>query len=167
MIRIHTIPSALSALLILGAGCAARRNSPPPAYVAPPPAYTPPPPAPAAAPAPVPLERWAEVHPQAARELGDWARAHPQAARRFFEWDGHHPERAQEFVGWTTAHPSDGLNAFVATHPGWPFFNEVMKQHRPAADAFMAWCRRHPPAAEALMHHPRGLQWAGHNLYRM
>jgi hypothetical protein len=31
----------------------------------------------------------------------------------------------------------------------------------------MAWCRRHPPAAQALMNHPRALEWVGHNLYRM
>ena len=29
----------------------------------------------------------------------------------------------------------------------------------------MAWCRRHPRAAEELMNHPRGLEWAGHHLY--
>ena len=60
-----------------------------------------------------------------------------------------------------------GLDAFVRTHPGWPFFNEIMERHRPAAEGFMAWCRRHPPAAQALMNHPRGLEWAGHHLYQM
>jgi hypothetical protein len=141
-------------------GCA---TAPPPAYAPPPPAYAPPPPAPGS----VPLERWADVHPEAARELGDWTRAHPQAARRFFDWDGHHPEKAHEFVFWTIAHPAEGLDAFAATHPGWPFFNEVMARHRPAAEAFMFWCRRHPPAAEALMNHPRALEWVGHHLYQM
>jgi hypothetical protein len=124
-------------------------------------------PPPTMAPAPVPLERWAQVHPEAARELGDWARNHPEAAQRFFEWDGRHPEKAHEFVTWTVTQPSGGLDAFVATHPGWPFFKDVVERHRPAGEAFIVWCRRHPAAAEALMNHPRGLEWAGHHLYKM
>src|SRR5580704_13757630 len=68
--------------LSLLAGCYGAAPPPPPAgpppppYAAappPPPPYAPPPAAPP--PGPVPLERWAEVHPEAARELGDWARA--------------------------------------------------------------------------------------------
>ena len=159
--------ASLCTLSTLGLSCATRGSPPPPPspMVAPPPSLGPPPVS--ASPEPVPLERWAEHHPQAARELGDWAHTHPQAARRFFEWDGHHPERAHEFVTWTVTHPAEGLDTFVRTHPGWPFLNEAMARHRPAAEAFMAWCRRHPPAAEALMHHPRGLEWAGHNIYRM
>lgn len=143
--------------LMAGASCATRGNPPPP------PAY----PAPAGPPGEAPLERWAERHPEAARELGDWAHTHPEAARRFFEWDGHHPERAHELVEWTLAHPGEGPEAFARSHPGWPFANEVMLRHRPASEGFMAWCRRHPPAARSLMSHPRGLQWAGHNLYRL
>ena len=54
---------------------------------------------------------------------------------------------------------------FVATHRGWPVFDEIMERHRPAAETFMAWSRRHPQAAEALMNHPHGLEWAGHHLY--
>jgi hypothetical protein len=146
--------AALGVLVSLSAGCAT--SAPPPVGYAPPPA-----------PGPVPLEHWADVHPEAARELGDWARAHPQAARRFFDWDGHHPEKSHEFVTWTITHPGEGLDAFAYTHQGWPFFNEVMARHRPAAEAFMFWCRRHPPAAEALMNHPRALEWAGHHLYQM
>jgi hypothetical protein len=115
----------------------------------------------------VPLEQWAQVHPQAARELGDWARTHPPAAQLFFQWDGQHPDRSQIFVLWTIEHPMQGIDAFVATHPGWPFFDQIMQTHRPAAELFMAWCRRHPPAAQALMSHPRALEWVGRNLYRM
>jgi hypothetical protein len=143
-------------------GCVHAHAAPPPP--APPPPVAAPPPAPSG---PVPLERWAEVHPEAARELGDWAHAHPQAAQRFFEWDAHHPEKSHEFVTWTITHPAQGIDAFISTHPRWPFFDKSMAKHRPAAEAFMAWCRRHPPAAEALMNHPRALEWAGHNLYKM
>ena len=111
------------------------------------------------------LERWSENHPQASRELGEWVREHPQAARIFFEWDGTHPERSKEFVTWAIAHPAQPIATFIATHPGWPRFDELASSHRPAANAFMGWCRRHPPAAEALMHHPGGLRWAGDHLY--
>lgn len=147
--------AALGVLASVSVGCAT--SAPPPAGYAPPPA----------APGPVALEHWADVHPEAARELGDWVRAHPQAARRFFDWDGHHPDKSHEFVTWTITHPAEGLDAFAFTHEGWPFFNEVMARHRPAAEAFMFWCRRHPPAAEALMNHSRALEWAGHHLYQM
>jgi hypothetical protein len=40
-----------------------------------------------------------------------------------------------------------------------------MRDHQPAANAFMGWCRHHPEAAEKLMSHPGGLNWAGHHLY--
>jgi len=147
--------AALGVLASVSVGCAT--SAPPPAGYAPPPA----------APGPVALEHWADVHPEAARELCDWVRAHPQAARHFFDWDGHHPDKSHEFVTWTITHPAEGLDAFAFTHEGWPFFNEVMARHRPAAEAFMFWCRRHPPAAEALMNHSRALEWAGHHLYQM
>jgi hypothetical protein len=111
------------------------------------------------------LERWSENHPEAARELGVWVREHPNAAPLFFEWDGHHPEKSREFVFWTIASPAQPLEAFVAAHPGWPLFDRIMESHRPAAETFMAWCRRHPPAAQALMAHPGALDWAGRHLY--
>jgi len=165
--RLSTRTMPVLAITCAFFGCASVPTAPmpppgPPPSPAPPPGYAPPAPS-----GPVALERWAEVHPEAARELGDWAHAHPQAAQRFFEWDGHHPEKSHEFVTWTIMHPAQGIDAFIATHPRWPFFDEIMAKHRPAADAFMAWCRRHPPAAEALMNHPRALEWAGHNLYKM
>ncbi len=111
------------------------------------------------------LEQWSGNHPRASEELGGWVRTHPSAATRFFEWDAHHPERAHEFVTWTIYHPEQPIEGFVATHPGWPMFDQIAMSHRPGADAFMAWCRRHPQAAEALMNHPGGLSWAGHHLY--
>lgn len=111
------------------------------------------------------IERWSENHPAASQELGIWVRTHPQAAALFFEWDGHNPARSQEFVMWSIQHPAQPIDGFVATHPGWQYFDKIAETHRPAADAFMAWSRRHPQAAEALMHHPGGLDWAGHHLY--
>lgn len=111
------------------------------------------------------IEQWSANHPEAARELGIWVQQHPQAAAVFFEWDGHHPERSREFVTWAITHPAQPIEAFVAGHPGWPYFDRIMEAHRPAAEAFMGWCRRHGPAAETLMRHPGGLLWAGNHLY--
>ena len=135
--------AALSTLVLL-AGCA-----------------TAPPPRPANA-----IDVWAGNHPEAARELGEWVRAHPQAASLFFRWDGEHPIKSHDFVTWTITHPGQNLDAFVIAHPGWPYFDQIMERHRPAAEAFMFWARRHPAAAEALMNHPRGLEWAGRHLYQ-
>jgi hypothetical protein len=111
------------------------------------------------------MEQWSANHPQASQELGVWVQTHPDAAARFFEWDGHHPERAHELVTWSIYHPAQPIEGFVATHPGWQYFDQIALHHRPAADAFMAWCRRHAQASEALMSHPGGLDWAGHHLY--
>jgi hypothetical protein len=116
-------------------------------------------------PASASIDRWADNHLQASQELGEWVRNHPDGAARFFEWDGHNPERSKEFVTWTLVHPSENIDAFVVTHRGWPVFDQIMERHRPAAETFMGWARRHPQAAESLMNHPRGLEWAGHHLY--
>jgi hypothetical protein len=86
------------------------------------------------------IERWAENHPAASQELGGWVQQHIN-------------------------HPNQPIEGFVATHPGWQYFDRISEHHRPAADLFMAWCRRHPEAAEALMNHPGGLYWAGTHLY--
>jgi len=110
------------------------------------------------------IGEWNARHPQAARELCAWVQNHPDAARRFFEWDGHHYERSHEFVTWAITHPAEGIDAFVAQHPGWGNFDVMAETHRPAANAFIAWCRRHPQAAEDLMNHPNGLEWAGRHL---
>ena len=111
------------------------------------------------------LDMWSKNHPQASVELGTWVRNHPQAARLMFEWDGTHPARSKEFVTWTIMHPAQPIQSFITTHPGWPYFDQIAATHRPAANAFMAWCRRHPQAAETLMNHPGGLRWAGDHLY--
>ena len=100
------------------------------------------------------------------RELGLWVKNHPEAAERFFAWDGRHPEHSKEFVTWAIMHPGQSIDVFVMERRGWPIFDEIMERHRPAAEAFTGWCRRHPRAAEALMNHPRGLEWAGHHLYQ-
>lgn len=112
------------------------------------------------------IESWADNHPEASTELGNWVKNHPQAARKFFEWDSTHPERSKQFVTWAITHPGEGIEVFVTQHPGWPIFDEIMEQHRPAAQAFIAWSRHHPQAAEALMNHPGGLHWAGNHLYK-
>ena len=119
-----------------------------------------------AAPAAEGLESWSARHPEASRELGEWVRAHPRAAHLFFDWDGHHPERSKEFVTWTLEHPGLDIDAFAFTHLNWETFDQINEKHRPAAQAFMKWVRRHPAAAESLMSHPRGLEWAGHHLYQ-
>jgi hypothetical protein len=54
---------------------------------------------------------------------------------------------------------------FVLAHRGWPNFNKIAEKHRPAAEAFVVWARRHAEASEALMSHPHGLAWAGEHLY--
>ena len=115
---------------------------------------------------PAGLEHWNENHPQAAAELGNWVRNHPDAAAQFFEWDGQHPDRSKMFVTWAIQKPHQDIDAFVRNHPGWSEFDAIMERHRPAAESFTAWARRHPQAAEALMNHPKGLEWAGHHLYK-
>jgi hypothetical protein len=115
---------------------------------------------------PAGLERWNENHKEAAVELGAWVKNHPEAAARFFEWDGNHPEKSRMLVTWAIERPRQDVDVFVRAHPGWPVFDVIMEKHRPAAEAFLAWVRRHPRAAEALMNHPRGLEWAGHHLYK-
>jgi hypothetical protein len=111
------------------------------------------------------LDQWSKNHPQASVELGHWVRNHPGAARKLFEWDGTHPARSKEFVTWSIRNPAQPIQTFIALHPDWPYFDEIAAKHRPAADAFMGWCRRHPQAAETLMNHPGGLRWAGDHLY--
>ena len=93
-------------------------------------------------------------------------KAHPQAASKFFEWDGRHHERSQEFVTWTIEHPAERVGAFIRMHPNEPDLDEIMKVHHDAAEEFMVWSRNHAEAARALMAHPKGLEWAGHHLYK-
>ncbi|MGZ3459584.1 MAG: hypothetical protein ACXU86_13910 [Archangium sp.] len=109
---------------------------------------------------PAGIEQWNANHPEASRELCVWVSGHPDAARRLFDWEAHHPDGAHEFVSWAITHPGEGIGAFVSAHPHWSDFDFITETHRPAANAFIAWCRRHPRAAEALMNHPGGLEWA-------
>ena len=111
------------------------------------------------------IESWERRHPAAAKDLGNWVHEHPQAAERIFMWDSHHPGAAESFVEWSLAKPSADIDDFAGTHHSWEEFNALMEHHRPAANAFMAWCRRHPEASRELMHYPAGLHWAGTHLY--
>jgi len=69
---------------------------------------------------------------------------HPDAAAQFFEWDGQHPDRSKMFVTWAIQKPHQDIDAFVRNHPGWSEFDAIMERHRPAAESFTAWARRHP-----------------------
>ena len=113
------------------------------------------------------IDRWADSYPQAAADLGTWARNHHEAARKFFEWDGSHPEKSRTFVTWAITRRGEGIDLFVAGHPNWPAFDRIMERHRPAAQTFVAWCRRHPNAAEAIVANPQGLKWAGNHIYKI
>jgi ABC-type nitrate/sulfonate/bicarbonate transport system substrate-binding protein len=140
------------AVALLGAGCVVvpARRAPP----LPPPSGA------------VVLERWAERHPEASRELGGWVHAQPKAAARFFRWDSRHPGAAQAFVTWAQEHPRAEAVAFLRSHGDWVELDEVIAHHPVAADQLADWCRRHPAAARDLMAHPAGLHWAGTHLYK-
>ena len=112
------------------------------------------------------LEKWAENHPDASKALGLWVKAHPEAAAKFFEWDGHHPDRSREFVIWSIEHPDTRVDVYIRAHSGEARLDEIMKDHEPAAQEFIVWSRKHPDAARELMEHPKGLEWAGHHLYK-
>ncbi len=111
------------------------------------------------------IENWAARYPDAARGLGAWAHDNPEAARFVFEYDGRHPDRNRELILWAIYHPSDDVALFAAKHPGWEWFDTVMKTHRAGADQFLQWARSQPVAAEELVGHPSGLLWAGDHLY--
>jgi hypothetical protein len=117
----------------------------------------------ATAPPPPPpgLQTWAQRHPEAAQELSIWEHQHPQAAAKLYDWDQRHPDRAFELVNWAIAHPNENVDAFVMTHPGWGGIDRMLEVHRPAAEMFLVWCRRHPPAAQELASQPGGIAWAG------
>jgi hypothetical protein len=118
-------------------------------------------------PEPMPLEHWALIHGEAARDLGVWIHTQRKAARRLFEWDGKHPEESHELVTWLLANPNVDLDVFTNHHREWRLLVDLVTNHRVAMDAFMTWCRRNRPAVEALMIHPRALEWVGHHLYEM
>ena len=110
------------------------------------------------------LAQWNSNHPDAARGLCAWVSQHREASRLFFQWDASHTENAHEFVSWSIAHPVADIEDFVRQHHGWQQFDTIMERHRPAAESFMRWSRQHPAAAEQLLNHPGGLQWAGQHL---
>jgi hypothetical protein len=112
------------------------------------------------------LDIWSTNHPEASRDLGVWVQKHPEAAARFFKWDARHAGAAKAFVTWSIAHPGADMDEFAFSHREWDEFNWIMEHHHPAANAFMQWCRKHPRAAESLMNHPGGLDWAGRHLYQ-
>lgn len=116
---------------------------------------------------PVPLEHWSLIHGEAARDLGVWAHTYRPAARRLFDWDGQHPEESHDFVMWLIGNPKVDLDVFITHHMEWRFLTELATKHRPAIESFTMWCRRNHPAVEALMIHPRALEWVGHHLYEM
>jgi hypothetical protein len=148
------------------AGCV-EEAWPPPAYPAPTVVVARPAPAPlVAVPIPPPLQVWAQNYGPAALELAAWVRQHPYAAAKLFIWAGHHPDRAKELVLWAITSPMQGVDAFMAMHPGWPGLNVIMQEHRSAATSFLFWMRRFPQAAATLMNHSRGLELMGQNLQR-
>ena len=112
----------------------------------------------------VPLTEWKAHHPEAAQSLREWSRKDAQAARKVFAWDGLHPERTKALVDWARSNPRDDVLAFHTKHQDWPEFQELLDKHRDALNGFVAWVRQNPDAAESLMEHPRGLEWAGKNV---
>jgi hypothetical protein len=113
----------------------------------------------------IPLERWALIYTEAARELAVWVHSHRPAARRLFEWAGRYPEEAHDLSTWLIENPKSDLDVFATGHQDWRLFIGLSTKYRPAMDAFMTWCRRNQAAVEALMIHPRGLEWVGYHSY--
>jgi hypothetical protein len=111
------------------------------------------------------IEKWAPDHPQASQALGAWAKADPPGAAEVFRWDGRHPDQTHEIVTWAIANPTQTFDAFAQLHADWLVLSDLSKRHRAAVDGFLTWCRTYPQDAAALVHFPRGLEWAGRNLY--
>jgi hypothetical protein len=110
------------------------------------------------------LDVWKQNHPQAAQALGAWVREHRDAARQLFSWGGRDTFDALELLKWAVANPGQGLAAFVPLHPDWKDLNELNHSQGTAMDAFLAWCRHFPAAADTLVHHEWGLRWAGQHI---
>jgi hypothetical protein len=113
----------------------------------------------------VPVSQWKQKHPQAAQALGKWVQENPQASRKVFAWDGLHPDRTKELVDWAISNADADVVAFHTKHRDWPEFDELLDKHRGALNEFAAWARQHRDAAKDLIENPRGLEWAGKNLY--
>jgi hypothetical protein len=111
------------------------------------------------------IDKWAPEHPQASQALGAWAKTDPAGAAEVFRWDGRHPDQTHELVTWAIANPAQTFDAFVQLHTDWLVLADLNKRHRAAVDGFLTWCRTYQQDATALIHYPRGLEWAGRNLY--
>jgi hypothetical protein len=111
------------------------------------------------------IEKWASEHPQASQALGAWAKTDPTGAAEVFRWDGRHPDQTHELVTWAIANTAQTFDAFVQLHADWLVLADLSKRHRAAVDGLLSWCRTYPQDAAALIHFPRGLEWAGRNLY--
>jgi hypothetical protein len=112
------------------------------------------------------LKKWADNHPKASKALGEWVKNRPKAAAKLFEWNGKHPEKSFDFVKWAITHPKKDAGDYIQANTGTPVLNDLIKDHRPATNEFMDWCRTYPDAAKGLMQHQGGLQWAGEHLYK-
>jgi hypothetical protein len=111
------------------------------------------------------LEHWSEAHADASRALGEWIRQYPRAARAIFEWDAHNAEHPTAFVHEVANRPEETLDQYIHDHPDVHGFDSWAEANRPATEAFMAWVRQFPQAANALMEHHGGLAWAGEHIY--
>ena len=111
------------------------------------------------------IETWAENHPRAASELGAWVYTHKEAAHQLFKWDSKHPEQTKRFVAWVNTHQGKGIDVFTTKHADWNCLNRIATSYSTALSDFVVWCRFHPKATAALMHHQRALHWVGHHLY--
>jgi Protein kinase domain len=106
------------------------------------------------------IERWTSKHKPAARALDEWVHANPVAAAALFAWDDQHPTAAVDLVAWASGDSAATLDAFLQVHPalrGLGYHAEL--------EAFVAWIRRYPQAAQSLVRHPRGLAWVGRQLH--
>ena len=112
------------------------------------------------------IETWAANHPRAASDLGAWVNAYKDAAHQLFKWDSWHPEQTKLFVAWVNSHQGKGIDVFTAQHSDWSRLNKIMASYSVALSEFVVWCRFHPKATAALMHHQRALHWVGHHLYK-
>lgn len=112
------------------------------------------------------IEMWAGNHPRAASALGAWINSYKEAAHQLFKWDSRHPEQTKLFVAWVNTHQGKGIDVFTAQHTDWSRLNKIIASYSVALSEFVVWCRFHPKATAALMHHQRALHWVGHHLYK-
>ncbi len=113
------------------------------------------------------IETWADNHPRAASDLGAWVNTYKAAAHQLFKWDSRNPEQTKLFVAWVNTHQGKGIDVFTAQHTDWNRLNRITTSYGTALSDFIVWCRFHPKATAALMHHQRALHWVGHHLYAL